>query len=197
MLEAFSALQYARRIYGKHHSVHFLWNKTYGPSIFHETMPRDSLFEINKFDIFGFDNKDRRRQRLTKDTFVHICEVFESNWNNCLFNYIPKWNLTVDEWLFPMKNKCPFIVYMPNKPDKFGMKFWILTEVGSKYVYKTLPYNRAQENVQRNGKPLPNSIHSKRGYNVMTDNFFTNIRPTSLLQNRLQWLALSAVTAKG
>ena len=55
----------------------------------------------------------------------------------------------MDEQLCPMKNKCPFIVCMPNKPDKFGMKFWMLTEVDSKYVYNNLPYLGALEKESR------------------------------------------------
>ena len=151
-LEAFIALQYTRGIYGKHHSVHFLWKKTYGPSIFRDTMAIDCFLEIKKF--IRFDNKDRRRQRLIEDKFVHIREQLESFVTNCLFNYTPDWSLTIDEQLFPMKNRCPFIVYMPNKPDKFGMKFWILTEVDSKYVYNILPYVGALEREQRDGRPL-------------------------------------------
>ena len=103
-----------------------------------DTMARDCFLEIKKF--IRFDNKGRRRQRLTEDKFVHIREQLESFVTNCLFNYTPDWSLTIDEQLFPMKNRCPFIVYMPNNPDKFGMKFWMLTEVGSKYVYNILPY---------------------------------------------------------
>ena len=40
-LEAFIALQYTRGIYGKYHSVHLLWKKTYGPSIFRDTTARN------------------------------------------------------------------------------------------------------------------------------------------------------------
>ena len=131
-LEANIALQYIRGICGKHHSVHHLYKRTYAQSIFPDTMARECFLEIKK--IITFDNKDRRKQRLTKDKFVHIYEQLESFVTNCLFNYAPDWSLSIDEQLFPMKNRCPFIVYMPNKPEKFGMKFWMLTEVHSKCV---------------------------------------------------------------
>ena len=109
-----------------------------------------------------------------------------------MFNNTPQWNLTIDEQLFPMKNRCPLIVFMPNKPDKFGMKFWVMTEVESKYVYNLLPYLGAFEKEQRNGKPLAEdvvmrlteSIHNKAGYNVTTDNFFTSVHVASLLQQK-------------
>ena len=49
-LEAFTGLQYARGIYGKHHSIDFLWNKTYGPKLFSDTMSRDCFREV-KLDL--------------------------------------------------------------------------------------------------------------------------------------------------
>ena len=189
-LEAFIGLQYARGIYGKHHSIDFLWNKTYGPRLFGDTMPRDCFREVKRY--IRFDNKDCRSQRLADDKFVHVREPLEKFVANCMFNYTPQWSLTIDEQLFPMKNRCPFIAFMPNKPDKFGMKFWVMTEVESKYVYNLLPYLGAFEKEQRNGKPLAEdvvmrlieSIHNKAGYNVTTDNFFTSVHVASLLQQK-------------
>ena len=61
-------------------------------------MARDCFLEIKKF--IRFDNKDRRRQRLTDDKFVHIHEQLESFVTNCLFDYTPDWSLTIDDQLF-------------------------------------------------------------------------------------------------
>jgi len=40
--------------------------------------------------------------------------------------YIPEVSLTVDEQQFPTKARCRFTQFMHNKPDKYGIKFWIL-----------------------------------------------------------------------
>ena len=53
-------------------------------------------------------------------------------------------SLTINEQLMPMKNRCPFIVYMLNKLDKCRIKFWLLVEVESKYVVNLQPYLGAQ-----------------------------------------------------
>ena len=97
-LEAFIALQYTRVIYENPHSVHFLWKKIYGLSIFRDTMALDCFLEIKKF--IRFDNKDRWRQKLTEDKFIHICEQLESCVTHCLFNYTTDWSLTLNEQLF-------------------------------------------------------------------------------------------------
>ena len=78
---------------------------------------------------------------------------------------------------------------MPNKWDKFGMKFWVLVEVSSKYVCNILLYLGTLEKEQRNGKPLAEDVvmrpiagFHKRGYNVTTDNFFTTVKVAGLFQ---------------
>ena len=90
--------------------------------------------EVNRF--LRFDNKD---QRLTTDKFVHIQETLGDFVSNCQYIYAPEWSLTIDEQLFLIKNRCPFIVFMPIKPDNFSMKFWVLAEVKPKYVCNLLP----------------------------------------------------------
>ena len=50
-----------------------------------------------------------------------------------------KLRLTIDEQLFPCKTRCPFIQYMANKPDKFGIKFWLLADAQSKYLCNGKP----------------------------------------------------------
>ena len=51
---------------------------------------------------------------------------------NCRKVHAPSFSFTIDEQLLPIKSHCPFIVYMPNDPDKFVTKFWMLVEVDSK-----------------------------------------------------------------
>ena len=81
-----------------------------------------------------------------------------------------------------MKDCCPFIVYMPNKQDKFGIKFWLLVEVESKYVVNLRPYLGAQEKESKQRVPLAQdvvlrlvSLVKSKGYNMTTDNFFTSV----------------------
>ena len=54
--------------------------------------------------------------------------------------YQPGENITIYEKLFPTKSCCRFIHYMPNKPDKFGIKFWLAVDVESKYILNAISY---------------------------------------------------------
>ena len=81
-----------------------------------------------------------QRQRRETDKFCLISEVWNCFIENCKKCYVPNFNLTIDEQLFPCKTRCPFIQYMANKPDKFGIKFWLLTDAQSKYLCNGKPY---------------------------------------------------------
>jgi hypothetical protein len=70
---------------------------------------------------------------------------------------------------------------MPNKPDKFGIKFWLASDVSSKYLINGFPYLGKDETrdtntslsefvVMKLAKPY---LNYRR--NITTDNFFTSI----------------------
>ena len=188
-LEAFIGLQYARGIYGKGHPVAFLWSKSYGIPIFYETMGRNLFLEILKF--MRFDDKPNRNKRGPDiDKFAPIREVFEKFTSLCQSKYVCDFSLTVDEQLMPCKSRCSFITFMPNKPEKYGIKFWVIVDVNSKYVSNIIPYLGAQEKDERGGVPLAESVVMKlaqhvtgKGYNITCDNFFTSLQLAKRLAN--------------
>ena len=158
-LEAFIALQYARGLYRKNHPVSFLYNKEYGIPIFPETMPRDRFIKILKY--LRFDDKPNRRTGSDRNQFAPIRDVLVKFASMFQTKYKCNFSLTVDEQLMPVKSRCPFITFMPNKPDKYGIKFWVLAE--SVLI-------RLMQNVK--GK----------GYNVTCDNFFTSLEAVEKLR---------------
>ena len=85
---------------------------------------------------------------------------------------------------------------MPNKPDKFGIKFWVLVEVESKYMVNLRPYLGAQEKESRQGVPLAQDVVLRlvspvksKEYNNTTDNFFTSVA----LAEKLEAIATTVV----
>ena len=53
---------------------------------------------------------------------------------SCKVSYIPNENIAINEQLFPPKARYPFILYITNKPDKFGIKFWLAIDSKSTYL---------------------------------------------------------------
>lgn len=106
-----------------------------------------------------------------------IWNIFIENSQNC---YKPGESITIDEQLFPTKVRCRFTQYMPNKPDKFGIKFWLASDVDSKYVINALPY-LGKDEYRPSSVPLSEYVVLKLiepftgcGRTVTTDNFFTS-----------------------
>ncbi|XP_054711341.1 piggyBac transposable element-derived protein 4-like [Uloborus diversus] len=124
-----------------------------------------------------------RSKRLETDKFALISDVWNRFIDNCKNNYTPGPNITVDEQLFPTKARCKFTQYMPNKPDKFGIKFWSAADVDSKYLINGFPYLGKNNESPSNDVFLSEHVvmrlispYENKGTNVTTDNFFTTLK---------------------
>lgn len=172
-------IMFARGILAKGQSTNNLWSKIWGPPFFRETMSRDRFKEILTY--LRFDIKATRSDRLKTDKFALVSQVWDRFIANCIASYRPNEDITVDEQLFPTKTRCPFTQYMANKPDKFGIKFWLAADAKSKYLVNGFPY--LGKDVQRpSNVPLSEYVvlrlvepYMGKGRNVTTDNFFTSI----------------------
>lgn len=101
-----------------------LWSKKYGSPIFRGTMSLSRFKLLLRF--IRFDDKDTRSIRRSTDKLAPIRDIFEEI--NKMFSryYVPGSFLTVDEQMIGWRGRCPFMQFLPNKPDKYGMKvFWL------------------------------------------------------------------------
>ena len=84
---------------------------------------------------------------------------------------------------------------MPNKPDKFGIKFWLEVDVESKYILNAIPYLGKEESrpsTQRLSDKVVMTLMGPfmgKGRNVTSDNFFTSF----LLAKELKKMKTSLV----
>ncbi|XP_030629171.1 uncharacterized protein LOC115811199 isoform X1 [Chanos chanos] len=108
-------------------------------------------------------------------------EIFDKFVKNSIASYTPGEKITVDEQLFPTKSRCPFTQYMANKPDKFGIKFWVAADVETKYMLNAIPY-LGKDDSSPAGQRLSDNIVMRlmepflgEGRNVTTGNFFTSL----------------------
>ncbi|KAJ8271033.1 hypothetical protein GJAV_G00122010 [Gymnothorax javanicus] len=138
-LKAFIALLYVRGAYcGKNIDVECFWSEQWGNAFFISTLSRNRYQEIMRF--LCFDRKETRRCRLTADRFAPLREVWDMFVSNSIACFRPGPNITVNEQLFPTKARCPFSRYMPKRPDRFGIKFWLASDAYSKYMLNGFPY---------------------------------------------------------
>ena len=83
---------------------------------------------------------------------------------------------------------------MPNKPDKFVLKFWLLVEVRSKYLCINNPYLGKYPTRNRENN-LPTDVclwlkqtFLKKGGNVTIDNYVTSINLAEKLKAKKLYL---------
>ena len=128
-----------------------------------------------------FDLKTERRRNLVHDKFALASKLWNNFISNCQKAFVPQWNITVDEQLLPCKTSCKFILYMANKPDKFGIKFWLAVDVENKYLFNGFSYV-GNDDTRDPDVSVPSDVVLKlmapvfqAGYNVTCDNFFTSL----------------------
>lgn len=187
---AFIGLVIARGVFcARNEPVDALWSDKYGRSIFKSTMARDRFLDILRY--LRFDKKSDRRERRQNDKFCLVREIWDRFVANCRESYHPSPYLTVDEQLFATKVRCPFTQYMPQKPGKFGIKFWVLADASCPYILNIRPYLGKHFDEDRQGLQLGEFVVMKliepylgKGYNVTTDNFFTSLRLATKLYSK-------------
>ncbi|KAL4008747.1 hypothetical protein ACER0C_002599 [Sarotherodon galilaeus] len=124
-----------------------LWNEENGRPIFRATI---------------FDNRETRAGQRERDKLAAITDVWDK-WVEILpLLYNPGPHVTVDE-----------ILYMPNKPAKYGIKIWAACDAKSSYAW----------NMQGMRVVLQMS-EGLQGHNITCDNFFTSYTLGEELQKR-------------
>ena len=185
-LRAFLGLMYLRGVlHLKNFEEDRLWSQLPGLECFSLTMSRNRYRELKS--MMRFDKKSKRSQRLDAKKFALMGEIVDRFQANSQRAYSPEFSLTVDEQLFPCKSRCKYTQYMPNKPDKYGIKFWLLAELQSKYCLAITPYCGADgSRVESLGTHVVLHLmtpYLNKGYNVCCDNFFTNVVLAEKLAN--------------
>ena len=162
----------------QHESLRSLWSPGIsGGAILPAAFSSNRVQEISS--CLRFDNRDTRAERRQVDKFAPFRELWNLFIDNCKKCYAVNSYVTTDEQLIPFRGRVPFKQYMPNKPDKYGMKLFLLCDCASGCTFNGMPYVGREGNERHVGlaehvvktlaEPLFNS-----GVNITTDNWFTN-----------------------
>lgn len=92
-------------------------------------MSRDRFKEISRSLKFYFTNALDAEDKFTKMRFIftHIKQKM-------LSAFEPYEHLCVDEQVYSYRGKSRFRKYMPNKPSKYGIKYWCICDVTTSYL---------------------------------------------------------------
>ena len=161
-----------------------LFDTATGPSVFKATMGGGRFSTILK--NLTFDDRNSRTERKKGDKFCHIRDLFNLLDENLRRHFAPSECVTVDESLVRFRGRCPFRMYLPSKPGKYGILFRTVADATFRYMWKIWPYSgrpeapeRSPPNVQLDGVPemvkfLVQEL-SGTGRNVTLDRFFTSV----------------------
>ncbi|XP_072562559.1 uncharacterized protein [Paramormyrops kingsleyae] len=187
-LMAFISILFVRAIMCPVGAIVDCWSENFLVPVIKETMSRDRFLSIMQH--LRFDDKDTRAERVKTDRFAAISDIWTRFTKNCAERFTPGEHMTIDEQLFPTKVRCPFTQYIASKPEKCGIKFWMATDLETKYVCNVSPYLGKDPGRQKGDRLAENVVMSLMepflddGRNVITDNFFTSLSLSHRLLQR-------------
>ncbi|XP_067122083.1 piggyBac transposable element-derived protein 4-like [Centruroides vittatus] len=82
-----------------------------------------------------FDDKQTRGERLKFDKLAAVRTFLDVFTNNCIKNYNVSEYCTVDEKLEGFRGRCGFRQYIPSKPNKYGIKIFLLVDSKTFYTH--------------------------------------------------------------
>ena len=160
---------------GKNSQHREFWSKNYGYEIIKKSISCNRFEEISQ--CIRFDQKHNRNR---KDKLAPIRIIFKKFIEKCKKNYVPSTQMTIDEQLVTFRGRCPFRMYIPSKPGRYGIKIWALCDATNAYLYNAKVYIGKEDGVTEIGqgenvvKWLSEPV-LKAGRNITTDNFFTTL----------------------
>jgi len=164
-----------------------MFSKIYGPPIFRSAMTK-KRFDFLIINI-RFDDKDTRTIRKATDKFAAFRDLWNKFEKNCSKYYSPSEYLTVDETLLSFRGKCPFKIYIPSKPDKYGLKIVSVCDARTFYFLGGIPYVGKEAEKNQRDLPLPTQYilrltNTWKGTNrnITADNWFSSYQLTEELK---------------
>ncbi|KAJ4449540.1 hypothetical protein ANN_00941, partial [Periplaneta americana] len=104
---------------------HDMWSERFGRPVYLATMSRNRFRELVK--VIRFDDKDTREDSRKGDKFAPLREVFGLMNETFIQYYCPGESVVIDEMSL-FRGRCPFKVFMKEKPGKYGAVIRILAD---------------------------------------------------------------------
>ena len=109
-----------------------------------------------------------------KDKLILVHPVMEYLQVLCKQHYLPNQELSLDEGIMPYKGRLSIKIYSPQKPDKYGVKFYFLCEAASGYVYSFSVYRGVSQSLKEIVYTLLSGLFGQ-GYHVYMDNYHNSV----------------------
>lgn len=163
-----------------------LWGKILGKNIYTATMSRNRFGEL--LSLIRFDDRQTRTERRKDDKFCPLREIFQKVDETFVKYYVPGADLTIDEMLSLFRGRCPFKVFLKDKPGKYGILIRMLSDSHTRYILKMEVYAGKDErpSEERSAKAVVKRLVKpvqRTGRNVTTDRYYTSVELAEELYN--------------
>lgn len=158
-----------------------MFDTKYGLPFFRATMTENRFVYLTS--MLRFDNKVERQKKQKTDRMAAIRELFDHIVNISKNSYVPSDTVTIDEQLLRFHGRCGFRMYLPNKPDRSGIKIVMMCDARTSYMINAEVYTGKDTTAtaastvplaERYLLTLSGPIHQLRR-TVVCDNWFTSI----------------------
>lgn len=129
--------------------------------------------------LFHLNNNDNQvpRGQDGHDPIFKVRRVYDQFRQKFEELYSPGENIAIDEGMIAWRGNLSFRVYMPNKPDKFGVKLFMLCDSSNGYCSRFEMYHGSQENQSDKGKIYDLVMrlitpYLGRGHKLYVDNYY-------------------------
>jgi hypothetical protein len=163
-----------------HTSEMWTENELFKQPYFTAVLSKNRFNEIYMHIRFDDPTTRNDRTEATGDKLEAVRQIYDSIVKNCIANFSPGTNITVDERLATFRGKCPFKMYIKSKPGRYGIKIWICADSKTAYILNSLVYTGMisnQREINQGQRVVLDMVRpyfgSRRG--VITYNFFTSI----------------------
>lgn len=149
---------------------------------FYKIMTCDRFTLLSKF--LHFEDNELHDQRTRSSKLTKIKTVLDNIVEKCQSLYIPQRDICIDESLLMWKGRLSWKQYIPSKRSRFGIKFFVLCESSSGYIWNFCVYTGKDTYYDQRYLEYPISsrivlqlcndlLH--HGYRLYLDNWYTSI----------------------
>lgn len=147
-------------------------------------------------NMLRFDDSSTRNARRRESKLAPIKEFSDLFFLNCRKNFIPGYYTCIDEQLFGFRGRCPFKMYLPMKPSRYGIKFHLIVCCESGYMFDGFPYigeGTFQPGERAGLATIKRLIHTIKGSgrNITCDNYYSSVEAVErlLIEDNLTMVA--------
>ena len=161
--------------------LHDYWSKDelLETPFFCKAMPRNKFLLMLSFFHLNNNHNNIPRGQAGHDPIFKIRPVYEHFRTKFQDVYYPGENIAIDEGMVAWRGHLSFRVYLSDKPDKFGVKLFMLCDSSNGYCSRFEIYHGSDNNPSPKGKiyDLVTRLvkpYLKKGHKLFVDNYYTS-----------------------